>query len=744
MNNICRNHKIFLPFVIGMMCLFVTKDAYAWSCDWCKGLVDGIVQLATDVALGALGIDNDVNCDVPQPDTSFCMFCPLFKLIFNAASLMAYQSYSAFGQSLAQVVLTFLAVSLALIVIKYVVSMGAKDTAGLMNDVLKKAFLCGVIFTILNNNYYYVLSLTIYPIFNTLTMYMLPFGSSPCSGSEGLLLSGTSGMGSGVGGGLPDVGVKIVCAVQSIEGQINQLFEFGEWAICRGNGPDRWLRVIPNLIYIIDGLLLYLGGIFFMIAYPWVMADAIIQLGIALALLPFAICGYAFGGTRGYLNKIVEWILNAAFVFIFTTLVISVVLDYVSSVLTSALTNNLLADPKEIFADPNKGIAFWGPNMILIMFILAIGYTYLPLVKELASEFSAGSGVGAAQSIGSAATQRMENAAQKVGKTVANAGIDAGKWVGKTAVRNAKAGVRKGIGFAAGAGGINLLGMKFKSRKDGNGNDVLQRKWKNLINGREHNMVSDKYSTTYLKYDKNGNLIHADVETKYDFADKYMIDDNGFVNVGALQTLLNSAAANASDPRLAKDTQDTMLANIAIELAKKQGMQIGKHFKNRRTIRDRRNPFKIIVIQEDYDGKITQFAMDIDSASGRAAVAVKRQNKDGSTEAFLDNGMGKMLIKRDKHGKEVTQTSYHNMAKAGHTDYKDTIEKNKVINKHGQIADDLDPGKGANAENSILFGVDLLEDLNITQLGQTGEDLFVDVFATAASKRKNKFKTSYL
>jgi hypothetical protein len=218
-----------------------------------------------------------------------------------------------------------------------------------------------------------------------------------------------------------------------------------------------------------------------------------------------------------------------------------------------------------------------------------------------------------------------------------------------------------------------------------------------------------------------------------------MIDDNGFVNVGALQTLLNSAAANASDPRLAKDTQDTMLANIAIELAKKQGMQIGKHFKNRRTIRDRRNPFKIIVIQEDYDGKITQFAMDIDSASGRAAVAVKRQNKDGSTEAFLDNGMGKMLIKRDKHGKKVTQISYHNRAKAGHTDYKDTIEKNKVINKHGQIADDLDPGKGANAENSILFGVDLLEDLNITQLGQTGEDLFVDVFATAASKRKNKF-----
>ena len=44
--------------------------------------------------------------------------------------------------------------------------------------------------------------------------------------------------------------------------------------------------------------------------------------------------------------------------------------------------------------------------------------------------------------------------------------------------------------------------------------------------------------------------------------------------------------------------------------------------------------------------------------------------------------------------------------------YKDTIEKNKVINKHGQIADDLDPNKGASAENSILFGVDLLEDLN--------------------------------
>lgn len=736
MMNVRKYYKFHLPLIIGFICLFFPKDTYAWTCDWCQGLVDWVVDKATNAALGILGLDNDVNCDVPATETSFCMFCPLFKLIFNAASLIAQRSYMLFGKDLVQVLLIFLAVSLALIIIKHVSSMGGTDTSALMNELLPKIFIGVVIFIILNNNYYYVLSLTLNPIFDMLMMFVMPTGGNSCSGSEGLLIASGAGGNSPTGGGLPDIGVSIVCTVQAIEQKINLLFEFGEWAFCRGNGPDRLLLILPHPIYIIDGILFYIGGIFFMVAYPWIMADAVLQLGIAMALLPFAICGRAFGKTSEYLSKVLEWILNSAFVFIFTSLVISVILDYVGSVLMAAITNNPLTDAKEIFTDPNRGLAFWGPNMILIIFILSIGWTYLPLVKNLSKEFAGGSGVGAAQTIGSAATQKMENAAHQVGHKAEHAAVETGKWAGRGIKRGSKAVVRYGMVKTVNAmgGSVNIGGVTFSTT--GGNSDVLQRTWVNPLNGRKHVMTSDRYSTTFEEF--NGTeRIKSRTDFKHNFANEYLIDEKGDVNIGAMNKILNSPSALA-DPEI----QKTQTAQFAKNVLKAKGIEIGEYrtSENIKVV----GPGKIVVEQVDYAGKTTTYAMEVDMATGRVAVATHIKNKDGSESLTWDNGFSTVNIQKDKKGKETCTAKYSNRAQARHSHFSDEMDYDQVVDKTGKIAEDLDPRSGkCSPENSLTHGANLIQD--ILGGGRTGEDILVnDVWKQMHAKHSSKLSTSIL
>jgi len=289
--------KKYLPFIVGILILCTPDIAKAGLWGWVESIVDAVVNAATDAMLNFLGIDTEDRCSLPLTEKATCLFCPMFKVIFNAGSKMAAISYSKFSGALADLVLVYLAVCLALIVLKYVSSMGGKDTGSLMNDLMRKSFIAAIVYLIISKNYYYILNLTLVPVFDTAMEFIKFSGgstaSTSCSESGGII--GFSGTFAGSGGGLPlSVGQMIVCSVKSIENQINLLFEYGEWALCKGCGPDRLLYVFPHPIYIIDGLILYIAGIFFMVAYPWIMADAVLQLGITMTLIPFAICGYAF------------------------------------------------------------------------------------------------------------------------------------------------------------------------------------------------------------------------------------------------------------------------------------------------------------------------------------------------------------------------------------------------------------------------------------------------------------------
>lgn len=822
MNRFIKFIKNYMPLIIGACVFLYCSDAEAWTCDWCRKLKEWVVDAATQAVQDHLGIDISIECDPPTPDAGSCMFCPMFKIIFNAGSIMAHKSYSLFHSDLAQLVLIFTGVSLALIILKYLSSMGAKDAGGLMNDILNKTFICIVIFYIIQYNYYHILGLTLEPIFGAMMHFAHSDGQS-CAGAAGLF--GGQGGGSavsGMGGGIPlSIGTAIVCSVEKIEFQIDHLFEFAEWAFCRGCGPDRLLFVLPHPIFIIDGVLLYIGGIFFMATYPWVMADAVLQLGLAMTLLPFAICGFAFAGTKGYLGKVFQWIMNSVFVFVFMSIVLHCVLEYLTTILNNALVNNDLSDPKTIFTDPNKGIAFWGPNMLYIIFILVIGWTYMPISKELAKQFSNGSGVGAASTIGSAVQSKVENFTDRAIDKARHATAETGKWAAKGINRGSRAVARGGLAYTVNRFGtsngsgksMKMFGMTFSTEKDSNGKNILTREWVNPLNGRRHKMIADKYSTTYEEYDKNGVQIESNTKFNYNFMNEHLFDENGDVNVGAVQAMMNSPKALA-DPKF----REKLMTQIAVNAIKKKGKHIGKYYKDRKVVYDPSDPYKIYIEQTDYTGKVTRFAMRIDPNTGRIAVGgrVQRLNRkkmrkikirklflekfgrdlggghyafktfltgtvreikiDSSTgreyyektrrrrflfwktktitvkdtenaeqDGFFGNTYMEFDTKKSARGKEETSLRYGQRAKAGHTDLRSNMSAGKIIDEHGNVADDLDIIKSGDPANDLTFGHDILADLGLVPVGTNSRDFLIkDIGQRAAATKSTRLATNLL
>ena len=137
--------------------LFICLAALPAQAGWWQAFKDAALDAAGRAAAAILGIDTEDNCTPPSMDSSFCLFCPMFKTIFNASSLVAAKSYQAFSSDLGKLILYFLAVSLALIILRNIAAMGSKDPSALLNDIFKKTFVCIAIYIIITQDYYNIL-----------------------------------------------------------------------------------------------------------------------------------------------------------------------------------------------------------------------------------------------------------------------------------------------------------------------------------------------------------------------------------------------------------------------------------------------------------------------------------------------------------------------------------------------------------------------------------------------------------
>lgn len=668
MRKLKRHLFKYLPLIIGIVTLFSVSSASA-------GVVDWAVDKASEAAAFALGIDTRDNCTPPQSHNN-CMFCPLFKILYNAGSYIAGRAHATFSSDLGKVIIIFLAVCLALIVLKNLASMNAKDPGTMLNDILRKAFVCIAIFIIVTKDYYNLMNITLVPIIQTaMDLVNIGYPIENCASSGGIL-GFSSSAGANPEAGLPqNIGTMIVCTAENIEMKIDLLFENGKWAWCLGTGPRRILHILPHPIYLIDALFLYLGGIFFFVAYPWVLADAILQLGISMALFPFALAGYAFGGTKSYLPKVFQWILHSLFVFLFMAILMTCILDYIANMLQAA---SAVVDPDVLFTDANSGIAFFGPNMIMIIFVLVIGWSYMPMTKELAENFSSGSGLSAAQQTGSKITNMMEEQTGKVAEKAASMAWEKGKSIGKSAMhmtsRHSANLFVSMFGKKDGSGNtvLNLGPVKFTRFKNADGSTYLQREFTSMT-GRKHTMVSDEFMT--IKSETTGGTgtqIKNTVTFKKEFAQKYLFNADGSVNMGTLNKLLDSPLAQNPAYRQA------IMEQVAVLALKNKGKDIGKYYKSRTVTFDPNNPHKIIVEQIDNTGKKTTFSMDINTQTGQTAVSFVRQRDRNRVDqvAHEINVARKQLYRAGKIANVVNSRRLLNILHLGLVRYSTGTDRN--------------------------------------------------------------------
>lgn len=794
MSKIYRKILKFLPIFIIVSVLLMPVSAKANLLDWAKDKWDAATDIGSSVidtvksctggiaackkaakdnakhlAEKALGLTPGKDCPVPVEDSP-CMFCPMFRILYMASSGVAKASYDAFHSDLGKLILIFLAVSLALIILKNVASMGARDPGSLLNEVFTKAFVCAAIYIIVTQDYFNVLNATIAPIIKD-GLAFVGIGDS-AGGIDSMMKCLRSNfsaggfsmtMGAMSGAVLPtDIGNMIYCAIDNIEQKIHKLFSFGQYAFCLGTGPKRIFFVLPHPVYIIDGLLLYIGGLFFLVAYPWVMADAVLQMGIAFAFLPFAITGYAFNGTKKYLNKTFQWILHSLFVFVFMAILINCVLGYVAKLL--GLIMDTTGNSEILFTDPNQGIAFYGPNMIKIIFILAIGWVYMPTVRDLANKFSTGSPLSAAAKVGGEVTGTMEKNFDKVADVATGMAVQGASATARGAVKLGRNQIRKTImnvtnkhGHDDGSGNQTFTvggafmpkwltrGLEFKVEKDADGNEVLRREFTS-VTGRKHVMISDKYSTIKQEYTKSGLQIKNEVKFKSGFIRKHLMNAKGEINVGALNAVLNSPLGQNPAYRQA------IMEQLSIEVLKSKGKKVGTYYKSRNVTFNAADPTKITIEQVDHSGRTTKFSMDINEKTGQAGVsyATTTGKKKQDYEIYFNNGMVEMQTKgkRDSSGTilyETTKFNYSPTAQKGHDSILETDDTNQVVDKSGVIASDLQQTIGTPPKdnpNYLLHGMDNI--VGVTSIGTQSMDDFVlhDILQRGRINETNKFNTN--
>lgn len=727
------------------------------------------------------------SCPAPSTGDSACLFCPMFKIFFQASASVAKASYDTFHSSLGELILVFLFVALALIVLKNVASMGARDPGSILNDLFTKAFTCAAIYIIVTQDYFNILNMTITPIIQDGLGFV---GSNP-DGCRYMETAGGYAVSAGSLGGeaMPsELGTTIICAIDEIEQKINLLFAYGNYAFCLGTGPAKILfHFFPNPLYIIDAVILYLGGVFFLIGYPWILADAVLQMGISFALLPFAVAGYAFSKTKNYLNKTFQWILNSLFTFIFMAILINCVLGYIAQLLH--LVFDTTGDSDVLFTDPNRGVAFFGPNMIKIIFILAIGWVYMPLMRSLSDQFAQGSQLSAAKKVGTVLTDAMEKNVDKAKNWATDAAISAGGSAISATNRRVRAASRRVMtnvtekfGHDDGHGNKVFTiggrrapkwltgGMEFKVEKDSSGNKILKREFTS-ITGRKHVMISDRYSTIKEEYTKSGVLVKREVKFKHNFIKKHLLDEKGKINTGAVQTIFDSAIGQ--DPEYRK----AIMEQLAVQILKGKGKDVGKYFSNRNVTFDPSNPTQISIQQTDHKGRETKFSVNFDMTTGQTAVSyatshkhsdlyvtkpvslwgltfrrptIPHTQKNEDVELFFSNGLvdistsGERVAGSSTILREVTSFRYSADAQKGHDSLLIDDDSNQIVNNMGDIADNLKeflPDSSRNP-NYLLYGMDSVAGVSSIG-GQSMPDFILhNVLQRGRTRQTNKFATN--
>ena len=327
---------------------FNTTDQYTW-----KDPMGNTFKFHVDSGGEAVYVDgaSQINgCEVlPAKLYKYreCMFCSLFQVIYVASDDITALSLNNLSEGFAVVIAIGLAIFIAIQTLGHVSSLTKQDAPKFLDTLIRQTFKFFIAFLLLHFHRQ-LLDYILLPILNTgLVMgrnFLFSNGDDLCAIIP-LDKIDVAAYGN-------ELYSNLVCYITTIQREIGFMQAIGSSLLCIGGNSMLQLADFGDGFQMaVVGFILAAFGFLLSIAFAFYLLDAVVQLGIVGALLPFLIASWPFKVTSKYANTGFQMLLNSAFIFVFMGLVVSVNLRLVGASIGETSKVSLAEQLKEV--NPN-------------------------------------------------------------------------------------------------------------------------------------------------------------------------------------------------------------------------------------------------------------------------------------------------------------------------------------------------------------------------------------------------------
>lgn len=538
-----------------------------------------VVSLANDISI-LLGVKGQKTVEFCSAETTkcspyckyevkqSCTLCPMFGVVFNAVSTVGAKAIQAFSNSVARIVIIGFGIWLAIQILMFVSSIETRDLKDLMQSIIIQGFLIVLVVAILETGVAGFFKTFINPVYVTgqkmaQTMFndcikssdgtsvVDKNGATTCSPSDKkAITASTSSYIISKPDGLPrEMGDSIIQTMTMMENRVSKFKALGSSMMCQ-SWQEGWF-IFPRMIYLFTGLGLWVLSMLIIVAVPFLMIDSVFQLGVAAALLPIAVGGFAFKSTRQYSKKVWETFLNSMFAFLFISIVVLIILGTLQASITMGADSikNGGVDFDQLFAPESASVAAfdnilksfqWSSTHFLrLAFIFILAWSVMNMAKEFAGEFASSiSNTSIGSAIGAMAASTGKGMALKASQPMAKA-------IGRSISRGGRR-LARGVRHIYRRNQMGNQMAKFDNVKEVNGKKSYTK------NGKTFTLENGAITINEIKNGKETITIKTNnitvVRTKQEINGKVVYNDNVKLNNDKLRDIIsNDGRVNAKE-----------------------------------------------------------------------------------------------------------------------------------------------------------------------------------------------------
>ncbi len=615
-----------------------------------------------------------------------CLLCPIYGVIFNTVSRIGAAAIQGFSNSVVRIVVIGFGIWLAIQILLFVSSTETRDLKDLMQSIITQGFVVLLVAMIIKTGVADFFETFVNPVYLTgqkmaQTMFtscgdnpeakivVNDDGTKKCvSNTTTMTAYNESTYIKSVPDGLPrSMGDSVIQTMTAMENYVRKFKAIGSSLMCQ-SWKEKWI-VFPKFIFLVTGLAIWVLSMIIILGVPFLMIDSVFQLGVAAALLPIAVGGFAFKSTRQYTKKVWETFLNSMFSFLFITIIVLLLMSILQVSITQGIEEMGKGDANFNFEslfilDGNgsvmnvsfdtmlKSFSWSHPGFLKLATIFLLAWAVMNAGKEFADEFASSiSSTSIGSDIGTMAASTTKGMVGKATKPLLKS---AGKRISQGAV-NLTGRVVKAPKRLVKRGIDSVRRRKLERKEKETGKAMYQDRL-----GRTHVLENGVETIKTTRVGRNGELQHVEVKNTRDLSIE-TIRTREMVN-GQLQWVTKKTVdvkssrmdrLISSDGKVDTKLMAKMLEGItskeerdAVRLAIHQKVMEKRFGSNIHNHKDSLQRAPEIVSQNEETGEMI---VKIVNAKGEVIFQRSKINKHGYMETEM--------IKADKQGKVTTLSS---------------------------------------------------------------------------------------